>query len=191
MNDKPVGAGKSSFALIDEDRLFGALPLSGKTGFLDVACGNGAYSMALSERVDEGAVIYAVDLWKDGLDELESTMHARGIGNIRVELADISQGTLLSDESVDLCLMASVLHDFAQDNVAGDALREIVRVIKPGGELAVVEFKKMEGPPGPPIEIRITPEQVEQAVAPFGFTPVADTLDVGPYHYLCRFKLTG
>ncbi len=186
MKDKPTGAGKSSFSLIDEQALFEALPLSGKTGFLDVACGNGAYSLALSERVDEGAVIYAVDLWEEGLQELETAFRSRGIRNIRAVLSDISGRTPLSDESVGLCLMASVLHDLIDDKVVEGALKEIVRVMKPEGELAVIEFKKIEGPPGPPIRVRITPEQVVETVSPYGFSLI-DTRDVGPYHYLCRF----
>jgi ubiquinone/menaquinone biosynthesis C-methylase UbiE len=188
MRKKPTGAGKSSFDLIDAEELFNSLPISGKTGFLDVACGNGAYSLALSERVDKEAVIYAVDLWEDGIMELEAAFRVREIYNIRAVLADISKKTPLSDESVDLCLMASVLHDLIEDNSAEDGLNEIVRVMKPKGDLAVVEFKKIEGPPGPPIHIRITPEQVAEKVSPHGFSHI-ETREVGPYHYLSRFIL--
>jgi hypothetical protein len=55
--------------------------------------------------------------------------------------------------------------------------------LKTGGILAVVEFKKIEGPPGPPMDIRITSEEVRQYGLPHGLVPVK-TVEVGPYHYL-------
>ena len=188
MNDKPIAAGKSSFSLIDPEALFAALPLAGKTRILDAACGNGAYAVGLSKRVEPNACIYALDLWEEGIQELKIAMDAQGINNIQPILADISKTTTLSDAFIDLCLMASVLHDLIEDGVAEAAIKEITRVVKPGAELAVIEFKKMAEPPGPPENIRITPEDLEKRLAPFGFTGL-ETREVGPYHYLFRFTL--
>lgn len=187
MNEKPIAAGKSSFSLIDAEALFAALPLSGKTALLDAGCGNGSYALALCDRVDKGTCIYALDPWREGIEELKSAIAAQGITNIRPVLADISKPTSLPDDSIDLCLMASVLHDLIQDGVAEAALSEITRVLMPGAELAVVEFKKIHGPPGPPEDIRIGPQQLEKTVSGFGFTGL-ESREVGPYHYLSRFR---
>jgi hypothetical protein len=46
-----------------------------------------------------------------------------------------------------------------------------------------VEFKKIEGPPGPPIHIRLSPEEVESMIKPFGFTPT-QSVDTGPFTYM-------
>jgi len=188
MSETPIGAGKSSFSLIDESKLFEALPLSGKTGFLDLACGNGAYALALSRRIDANGIIYAVDLWEEGINQLTSAIRQQGILNVRALLSNVER-TLLPDGSVDLCLMASVLHDLIAIDKAEGTLNEVVRVLKPGGELAIIEFMKIPPPPGPPTDIRLTPVQVEQAIVPFGFESVRTT-DVGPYHYLCLFRFS-
>lgn len=37
------------------------------------------------------------------------------------------------------------------------------------GFLTIVEFRKIDGPPGPPIGVRITLEDIEQTITPFGF----------------------
>jgi len=49
----------------------------------------------------------------------------------------------------------------------------------------VVEFKKIEGIPGPPFKVRINPTTVEDLVTFYGFE-VRETVEVGQYHYLVR-----
>ena len=83
--------------------------------------------------------------------------------------------------------MATVLHDFVEDKISQEVLHEVVRVLKPEGRLAIVEFKKIDGPPGPPAHIRLAPEAVGDMLAPFGFTEER-LVDVGPYNYLLLFR---
>jgi len=47
----PIGAGKSSFELIDSVVFFRELDLKPGMTVLDLACGKGAYSLAASEKV--------------------------------------------------------------------------------------------------------------------------------------------
>lgn len=82
--------------------------------------------------------------------------------------------------------MSTVLHDLVGDGTHETALRETRRVLKPEGRLAVVEFKKLAGSPGPPVEVRLSPQEVEALLRPHAFE-VVRTLDVGPYHYLSMF----
>jgi len=50
MNDKPIAAGKSSFDLIDFAKLVDVLDIEKGITFLDVACGAGAYTLALADH---------------------------------------------------------------------------------------------------------------------------------------------
>jgi len=92
----------------------------------------------------------------------------------------------LESGSVDSCLMATVLHDFISIAAEQGSLREIHRVLKPGGTLAVIEFKVMDGPPGPPKEIRRAPEAVRDLLASYGFRH-HKTIELGPFNYLSLF----
>ena len=83
-------------------------------------------------------------------------------------------------------LLATVLHDLLSIQKAEETLSEVRRVMKEGGTAAVIEFKKIEGPPGPPIGIRITNDELIQTCRPFALAPIK-TLDVGPYNYLTLF----
>ena len=185
---KPTGAGKSSFDLIDVETFYRELDLQKGAVYLDVACGRGAYSLRASEIIGPTGTVYAVDLWEEGIGLLKSKAAETNASNIKAFVADAGRNIPVDDQVVDVCLMATVLHDFVEDRISKEVLQEIVRVMKPGGVLAIVEFKKIDGPPGPPRHIRLAPEAVEDMLAPYGFSKDRLT-DIGPYNYLMMFIL--
>jgi ubiquinone/menaquinone biosynthesis C-methylase UbiE len=187
MAEKPIAAGKSSFNLIDQEKFFSEIDLSGARVLLDAACGAGAYSLALAAHMQRGGTIHAVDLWQEGIETLSREIEARGIRNLRPAVADIARNIPLNKASVDLCLMATVFHDLVEDHTDRGALREIKRVLKKDGLLYVIEFRKIEGPPGPPLKIRLSPLELENALKPYHFSPVR-TIDVGEFTYLSIFR---
>ncbi len=182
---KPTGAGKSSFGLIDSAKFFRELDLNKGATFLDVACGRGAYSLAASDIIGKDGQVYAVDLWEEGILSLRNQA-AKGIQNITTFVSDVAQSIPIENDCVDVCLMATVLHDFVGDKVGRQVMKEIVRVMKSEGTLAIVEFKKKDGPPGPPKPIRLSPEEVVKIVSAFGFQQNRYT-EVGPDNYLQIF----
>lgn len=154
---------------------------------LDVACGVGKYSIAASEIVGNEGVVYAVDLWEEGIDSLKQTIDQKGFKNIRPIINDVSKYIPLENRSVDVVLMATVLHDLIEVNTEKGTLTEVRRVLKHGGKLVIIEFKKIEGPPGPPVAIRLSPEETERVVAAYGFRQ-EKVIDVGPFNYLSLFN---
>jgi ubiquinone/menaquinone biosynthesis C-methylase UbiE len=187
--DRPLGAGKSSFDLIDSQAVFGELRLQGGATFLDVACGRGDYTLAALKAVGKSGLIYAVDLWEEGIATLREQAAAQGIENIEALVCDVGKEIPVETGRVDVCLMATVLHDLVQTGDADGALREVGRVLNSQGSLAIIEFKKIDGPPGPPIGVRLTSDETESLVLPHGFRKKR-TLDVGPYNYMTTFGLT-
>ena len=186
--NKPIGAGKSSFELIDPALLFSKLRLREGMVFLDLACGKGLYAIAVAEAIGEKGSVYAVDLWEEGIAHLQKEISTRGIKNIKAIVADVSKKIPLDDQQVDLCLMATVLHDLVQIKAHEGTLREVRRVLKPKGTLAIIEFKKIDGPPGPPLHIRLSAGEVERILNAYGFKKKL-THQVGPYNYLMVFFL--
>jgi hypothetical protein len=59
-------------------------------------------------------------------------------------------------------------------------------VLNPSGLLAIMEFKKIDGPPGPPIHVRLASQDVERIVTRYGFIKER-VVEVGPYNYLMTF----
>lgn len=187
---KPTGAGKSSFGLIDVEALYRELDLQKGISFLDVACGRGAYCLKASEIIGSTGTVYAVDLWEGGIEELKARAIEENALNIKAFVSDAGRQIPVADQVVDACLMATVLHDFVEDHISEKVLQEVVRVLKTNGLLAIVEFKKMEGPPGPPLHIRLAPEEVADILVPYGFTRERVT-EIGPFNYLMLFRKSG
>ncbi|MDX9965367.1 methyltransferase domain-containing protein [Desulfobacter postgatei] len=184
---KPKGAGKSSFELIDTQILEQMLPIHQGSVILDLACGKGLYSLFLSQLSGPSGLVYAVDLWEEGLEILEQDALKKEAANILTIKADATREIDIEAHSLDLCLMATVLHDFKEINADQTVLKQVLNLLIPGGCLAVIEFKKMDGPPGPPEHIRLSREETEKLVTGVGFKKI-NTTEIGDYNYLTTFK---
>jgi len=187
MEKLPPGAGRSSFGLIDRKIFFDELQLVSGISLLDLGCGRGEYAIAAAKFIGEEGRIYGIDLWEEGIAALREQAAAKGLKNLTALVSDISKRVPLNNRSIDVCLMATVLHDLVEVDGAGKTLDEVRRVLTPGGLLAILEFKKVEGPPGPPLTIRLAPEEVNQIVTPHGFMERRG-VEVGPYNYLMTFS---
>ena len=187
-NSYPPGAGRSSFDLVDTKKVFRDLKLKKGMTFLDMACGRGEYSLAVSKIIGNTGLVYAIDLWAEGIADLRKQVSDRKIKNIEARVVDLREGIPVKDHCIDVCLMATVLHDLVETNGAAPALKEAARVLRPEGMLAVIEFKKIEGPPGPPMRIRLTAEEVDDLSRPHGFVK-RRVIDVGPYNYMMLFAV--
>jgi ubiquinone/menaquinone biosynthesis C-methylase UbiE len=185
---KPHGAGRSSFEFVDVDRVLQTLSLTPSTVFLDLGCGRGSYTIPVAESIGPRGKVYGVDAWQEGLDDLDDRAAARGINNIETIQANLNEHIPIEDGTVDICFMATVLHDLLREGSGESAMRDIVRVLKPGGRLCIIEYKKAEDGPGPPLSVRLSPEETEKVITPFGFAKDQVT-DVGPFHYLLAASL--
>jgi ubiquinone/menaquinone biosynthesis C-methylase UbiE len=183
----PPGAGSSSIDLIDVDLFFQALALKPGISVVDMGSGPGDYSIPIAKIIGKEGRVYAVDLWEGCIEFLKSEIERLGIINIKPILADMSKRLPFEGESIDACLMATILHDL-KDNQSHDAtLTEVKRFLKRGGMFAIVEFTKRDGPPGPPASIRLSPEETARLVEPHGFTRKG-MYDLGPCTYLMIFR---
>lgn len=190
MKADPPGAGKSSFDLIDGKRLFSQIGLKEGSVFLDLGCGKGNYSMAALKYVGSRGIIYAADLWKEGIEALKEAVVEKGIENIRVIETDVSKRLPIEKGTIDVCLLATVFHDLVRSHVHRGTLEEVKRVLKANGTLAVVEFKKIEGSPGPPMDIRLSHDELAALFYPYGLHNIK-TMEIGTYHYLSIFMHRG
>ena len=184
--EKVHGAGRSSFGLVDHTKVFNELRLRRGITFLDLGCGRGEYAIAASKIIGDNGLVYGIDLWEDGIAFLQEEISAKGIKNLKPVVADIGKRLPIGDGSVHICFMATVFHELVLADASEGALKEVVRVLKGDGCLAILDFKKIDGPPGPPLTSRLTPEEVEKTVTPYGFRKEGLT-ETGPYTYLITF----
>jgi ubiquinone/menaquinone biosynthesis C-methylase UbiE len=180
-------AGKSSKAFLNAERVLQETGLKSGDKFLDVGCGEGYFSIAAAKIVGNKGKVYAIDSYEKSIVVLKEQIHRENIGNIEAIVADVTQKMPLPKAVIDVCLMANVMHGFLANGEVPGVMTEIARVMKAGSTLAVVEFQKVAGPPGPPISIRMTPEELEDLVSGYSFKK-NKVVEVGPIHYAAMFR---
>jgi len=115
----------------------------------DLGCGSGYFTVPLARKVKK---VYGIDVQREMLDFLEDKIRARGIRNIDTLLSK-SDEIPFGDESVDFLMSINTLHEFGDRNKMSNEMR---RVLRKGGELLIVDFKKEETGFGPPVSIRVS-----------------------------------
>ena len=125
---------------VEEERpelLLSALELEPGMKVADVGAGTGYYSWRLAQRVGAGGTVYAVDIQPEMIKLLEQQMSRRGAANVKTVLGTpIDPG--LPSAGIDLALMVDVYHELEYPY---EMLAAIVRALKPGGRLVLVEFR--------------------------------------------------
>jgi len=174
--------GMSSRKMLDAMKILKDIGLNKGDRFLDAGCSDGYFSVAAAGIVGDGGRVYAFDVDSDALGRLQKEIDEKKLANIEARIADVSMLLPLADESVDIVFISNVLHGLVANGKSETALKEVARVIKPQGKLAIVEFKKNESPMGPPLSIRLSPEDVEVLAKSYGFSKVA-VKEAGPHHY--------
>lgn len=141
----------------------------------DLGCGEGYYCDFFRVYASR---LYCVDIDEAAIEEVRRRFG--NYGNITILNEDIISTSIPSD-SVDLAFMSNVFHDI-EDKEA--VVKEVNRILKPGGRLIIIEFKKdvMFGPP-----FKLRPEEVEQYFNKWGFIR-EDYAEVSPYHYMLVLK---
>jgi ubiquinone/menaquinone biosynthesis C-methylase UbiE len=106
---------------------------------LEIGPGSGAYTTFVARAVGEQGVVYALDLQKDMLAQLKAKLELPENADIHnVELVNRSAYDLPYEfGSLDLVYLITAFQEIPDQQ---QALKEVMRVLKPGGILAVTEF---------------------------------------------------
>jgi ubiquinone/menaquinone biosynthesis C-methylase UbiE len=97
---------------------------------LDVACGTGLVTFRAAEAVAPAGEVVATDISQAMVDISRKTAEDRGVTNVTFERMDAEDLRGLGDASFDAALCGLGLMFMPEP---GDALREMLRVLKPGG----------------------------------------------------------
>lgn len=126
-------------------RLLDHVHWRGDERVLDLGCGRGLLAVAAAARVPRGSVI-GVDLWDPAAlsgnqaGSVLENARIEGVDNrVRVSKAD-ARDLPFTDASFDVVVSNFVVHDLKRREDRERMMREVARVLKPGGHLALVDF---------------------------------------------------
>lgn len=127
------------------DRLVAALALSGQECVLDAGCGRGLALIACAKKLIGGRAV-GVDLWaaKDlSNNNPKATLAnaaAEGVADrVEVETGDITR-LPFPDASFDAVVSITTIHNIPSRDLRDQALNELMRVLKPGGRIAIFDI---------------------------------------------------
>ena len=187
--------GKSSSRYLDAEDILNEFHFNGDETFMDVGCGDGYISIKAAEKYLPLGIVYAVDSYDIAINDLEEYKSENDVQNLINIEADIVEGIpSVSDDSVDVVLMLNVFHGFTLSKDRDNVIKEIGRLIKNHGKLAIMEFKPLKMSWGPPVDIRISSDDLEELFSQYNFKKVYLNEDIGSdipkgkSHYLIIFE---
>jgi len=161
-------------------KLLDALEIQPAQTVCDFGCGNGYYTLQLAQRVGPLGKVVAVDIQQEMLDLLRERAQPRGLHNIQAILASPTDSKLPQGE-LDLVLMVDVYHELTNP---GEILAAVYRSLRPGGRLAMVEFRE-EDPEVPILPLhKMSQAQVMKEITANGFKLVGQCDDLPWQHVL-------
>ena len=118
--------------LVDTEKALKEVGLQRGQTVLDYGCGVGSYALPAAQLVGQEGTVHALDIHPLATQTVEGRARKQGLTNVHTIRSALDTG--LADEMVDVVLLYDVVH--AVNNKQG-LLRELGRVLKPGGILSV------------------------------------------------------
>ncbi|GLQ96540.1 type 11 methyltransferase [Dyella mobilis] len=131
------------------DRLVSAMALAGHERVLDAGCGNGLALIACAKKLTTGQAV-GVDVWttKDLSNNTPAATLANAAAAGVADRVDVKTGDItrlpFPDASFDVVVSMTVIHNISSQALRDQALCELVRVLKPGGRIAVFDLRHGE-----------------------------------------------
>jgi ubiquinone/menaquinone biosynthesis C-methylase UbiE len=148
----------------------------------DLGAGTGYFSMHLAKAVGEKGRVIAIEIEPNLVKYMKERAEKANLTQIVPVLASPADPHL-PEHGVDLVLIVDTWHHI------DDRLQYVLTLaagLKPGGRVAVVDFKKGDFPVGPPDPHKITAERVVSEFVSAGWKQ-ASHWDELPYQYVLVF----
>lgn len=154
--------------------------IEGTGALLDVGCGIGYFTIAAAEVLGNGKVI-GIDIMDEILEIARN--RSQGIENIEYKKSE-EYSFPIEDKSIQYVFISNVIHEIENRT---KYLAEIKRVIKSEGYLCIIEWAKRSMEIGPPVEERISIEEIKALASSLLFEFVEE-ITINNEHYGVKFK---
>ncbi len=162
--------------------LLQALGVKAGDTIADIGAGTGYFAFRLAQMAPRGKVL-AVDIQPEMLQKIRERARESGIRNVEPVRGSATDPGL-APASVDLVIMVDVYHEFSHPC---EMIRAIARSLKPGGRVALVEYRAEDAnvPIRPSHKMTRAQAEREMAVADLRLVKSVDSL---PWQHLLIFE---
>jgi ubiquinone/menaquinone biosynthesis C-methylase UbiE len=147
--------------------------------FIDLGCGEGFFALPAARLVGARGIVYGLDASSEAIERLRERAVHEGIANLRL-IVGRAEDTVLCEACADFVFFGTVLHDFEEP---AKVLTNAAKMLKAGGRLVALDWKKEPMKFGPPLAIRFSEGEATKLIKAGGFR-IQTVRKSGPYHYL-------
>jgi len=166
------------------DEVVRALDLKPGEAVADIGSGSGYFTLRLAKAVGETGQVYGVDIDPDMIRYLNRRIRNAGLRNVHTVLSD-PDDPLLPDRSIDRFVIVDTWHHIANQE---RYLALMKRLLKPGGQVVMIDYQKRQTPVGPPLSMRIGRDELVRQMVLNGFRLVKEHTFL-PYQYFLAFAV--
>jgi len=148
----------------------------------DIGAGSGYFTFRLALRVGDKGKVYAVDISPEMILHINRRIRELKVNNVVSILAD-PDDPLLPDRSVNRFFFSESWHHIEKQT---KYLSLAKRILKPGGEIVMIDFQKKALPVGPPLQMKIAREDLIKQMESNGFRLKSEQTFL-PYQYFLVF----
>ncbi|TAN58296.1 class I SAM-dependent methyltransferase [Patescibacteria group bacterium] len=159
----------------------------------DFGSGSGRYVLEIAQKMNNSGLpagkagtVYAIDIQKNLLEAIKSEAEKRHLSNVDIIWADIEskEGTKLANGILDFAIASNILFQIVNKEALA---KEIFRVLKSGGRMALIDWTASFGGTGPAPKAVVAKKEAEIIFIQEGFLEEKE-FPAGDNHYGIIFK---
>lgn len=168
--------------LIDLDLILSKTEVGANQLVADLGCGTmGDLAWRLAALVGKGGKVFAIDVQKPVIEAIRREAKAKSLPQVVALWSDLEifRGTEIEAGSLDRAILMNTLY---QSRQRPEMLREVIRLLKSGGRLIIVDWDRGASPIGPSPAERVDPELLRIGGQRLGLR-LEDEFKAGPHHF--------
>jgi len=134
---------------------------------VDVGAGTGLFTKVFVSLMKEGKA-YACDLEPIMVEWIQANIVPSHPSISALEAS--ADNIPLADNTADVLIMINLHHEIPEPHLA---VKEANRILKSGGRIAIVDWKKESASQGPPVAIRVSSDIISGQLRDAGFSDVS------------------
>ena len=152
----------------------------------DIGAGTGLFTRLFAKKVGNQGRVIAVDIASNFLEHITKTAREQDFRNIDTLLCT-ADSTTLEPESIDFAFICDTYHHFEYPT---KTTKSLLRALKPGGRLVVIDFKRIDGQSTPWVmsHVRAGQDVFEKEILECGFVKLEQKEDLVKENYFLVFQ---